>query len=96
MSSFLVDVIEALGGLAGLAALLAVFPQLSGIKKNTAKTLTQFQPNHGSSLKDAVNRIEKAQLDFQKSVGHQIGEIRTDIHDIRTDVQTLQMKEILK
>lgn len=96
MTSLLVDIIEALGGLAGLAALLAVFPQLSGIKKNTAKTLTEFHPDHGNTLKDSVNRIEKAQLDFQKSVGHQIGEIRTDLHDLRSDVQTLQMKEILK
>lgn len=46
------DILQSLGGFAGIAAVLAVVPQLATIKKEVTH-------NHGSSIKDATSRIEK-------------------------------------
>ena len=45
----------ALGGFAGLASLVAAIGGLVNIKKDTK----ELKPDHGSSIADAVNRIEK-------------------------------------
>lgn len=51
--------LDSLRGLEGLAALItsliAVF-KIHEVKKDT----TELQPNHGSSIKDAVQRVEKS------------------------------------
>ena len=45
------DILQSLGGFAGIAAVLAVVPQLATIRKEVTH-------NHGSSIKDATARIE--------------------------------------
>ena len=78
------DILQSLGGFAGIAAVLAVVPQLASIKKEVTN-------NHGSSMKDSVDRLEdfadrqettqkimlaeqKHQREMLKSLAHQLGE----------------------
>ena len=70
----MIEAIASLGGFAGLAALIGNFIQLRSVHK-------EVTPNHGSSMNDAVHRIEK----MVDSLGHQIGEVRRDaatMHDM--------------
>lgn len=53
----IIEALRALGGFAGIAALLAVLPQLASIKRNTAKTAVQVE-NHESGLKSQISRLE--------------------------------------
>lgn len=75
MSHEIIAAISALGGLSGLGALLASLASLT-------ETRQRLRPNHGSSLADAVKRIEV----MVKSTGHQIGEVRTEQAAIRADI----------
>lgn len=68
------EVVAALGGLSGLGALIT---STAGL----IETRRRLRPNHGSSVADGVSRLE----DGMKSLGHQIGEIRTDLADERHD-----------
>ena len=52
----------------------------------------EFTNNHGSSFKDKIELT----LELVKSQGHQLGELRTDLSNLRKDVSTLQANEILK
>lgn len=74
------EALAALGGLPGVAALVTSLATLAGILK-VKKDTAQLTPNHGSSLADAVKRIE----DTQRSHGHQLGEIKADLLDERRD-----------
>lgn len=72
------EVIAALGGLGGLGALIT---STAGL----IETRRRLRPNHGSSVADAVARIETAQAkqgddlrDLRAFVGHEIGEVRRD------------------
>lgn len=74
--SQIVSAITDLGCFAGLAALLAVVWPI----RNVA---AQMKPNHGSSLRDAVDRIEKnldnlndRYDDLNSRLGHETGEIK--------------------
>lgn len=70
----LVNVLHNLGGLAGLGALIA---SISTYKE----TRKRLRPNHGSSIADGIARVEK---DVTR-IGHEIGEIRTDLSEERRD-----------
>lgn len=74
----LVDLIVAFGALAtGLGSFVAsiVSARRAGAAKDSAEhAATEVSPNHGSSLKDQISRIEA----MVRSQGHQIGEIRRD------------------
>lgn len=70
----LVNVLQNLGGLAGLGALIA---SISTYKE----TRKRLRPNHGSSIADGIARVEK---DVTR-IGHEIGEIRTDLSEERRD-----------
>lgn len=63
-----------IGGLAGLAALITALVQLRHIRRDAKTSAVELTHNHGSSMKDAVARIEGS----VKSLGHQVGEIRRD------------------
>lgn len=83
-----------LGGLAGLAAVITAASTLRRSEARHAKaraddearwiTVTsELEPNHGSSLRDAVDRIEHAvdelredHTDLARRLGHELGEIR--------------------
>lgn len=68
------DELVSLGGLTGLGALIT---STAGL----IETRRRLRPNHGSSVADGVRRIE----DAVKSLGHQIGEVKSDLADERRD-----------
>lgn len=70
----IVNLLHNLGGLAGVGALIA---SISTYKE----TRKRLRPNHGSSIADGVARVEK---DVRR-IGHEIGEIRTDLSEERRD-----------
>lgn len=84
-------VIETLTSLGGLAGLAAFITSAAGL----IETRRRLRPNHGSSISDAVSRIEAAQTqqgkdirDLRSFVGHQIGEIRRDANREHADYDT--------
>lgn len=97
MIGILADTLAALSDLGGLAGLAAVLTALGTLRRaevhhaqtrqaDEARWLTvtaELQPNHGSSLRDAVSRIEtsvdalsEGQADLARRLGHEIGEVR--------------------
>ncbi|VDG76904.1 Uncharacterised protein [Actinobaculum suis] len=80
--------VSALGGGVGIAAIITALASLITLSRRAKATETaassaaqaansaaaQLTPNHGSTVSDAINRIEK----MVSSQGHQIGEIRRD------------------
>ncbi|MCD4549666.1 flagellar motor protein [Schaalia sp. lx-260] len=56
----LADILQALGGFTGLGALIAA-----------TATWRQMRPNHGSSMKDAITRVERG----LKTLDHRIGAV---------------------
>lgn len=88
----MVQHLSSLGGLAGLAAVIAAI--LSGRRQDAdvRAVRAQVEPNHGSSLADAIRRIETGQDalredlgDLSRRLGHEIGEVRRDLADARRD-----------
>ena len=97
MSGF-IDALATLGGFGGFAAFITAIAGVVKIKrvehsnkkieKAACETREQLETNHGSSLRDAVNRIERMQkeqdrrfdllLDQVKSLGHQVGDYRRE------------------
>jgi hypothetical protein len=65
------------GAVIAIAAALAILNKLifSKINKKIEAIETELKPNHGSSLRDAINRIEENQ-----------GEMRIDLKDVREKV----------
>ena len=87
-------IITALGGLGGVATLLLALPQLRRIKHDSAAVREQVEPNHGSSLKDAVHRIEIAQDNIRDdmrqmrgALGHELGDFRRAQEAVNADVR---------
>ena len=98
-----IEIIADLGGFAGIAAIIAAVPTLFKIRKDTAATVNQVKPSHGGNLSTSMNKIETDMTTLRaeyrsgiSSIGHQVGEIRGDMRDLRADIRTLQAKEILK
>lgn len=84
--------------LGSLIAGIGTFVAALGAWRKSKKAASELSPNHGSSLKDSVSRIEnslaqlasmvQAQGSMQRSQGHQIGEIRRDAaqtHELLSD-----------
>lgn len=83
-----IESLASLGGLAGLGALITSTASL-------VETRRRLRPNHGSSVADAITRIETMQIQQGKDlrslrsfVGHEIGEIRRDAHREHADYDT--------
>lgn len=82
----IVETLVNLGGFAGIAAVLAAIPALRKIGRNSKTAAEEARPNHGSSMRDAVIRIEatvQGMRDTQKAHGHQLGEIKQDSMEAR-------------
>lgn len=97
------QILADLGGFAGIAAMITAVPTLFKIRRDTAATVNQVKPSHGGNLSASMNKIETDMKELRaeyrsgiSSIGHQVGEIRGDMRDLRADIQTLQAKEILK
>lgn len=86
------EVIAATGGLGGLAAALTSGAALLAARKTRA----QLEPNHGSSVKDQLNRIERSldehgdQLDHQSAqllqITRRVDNIDDHAHDTHREV----------
>lgn len=84
--------LSTLGGLGGLAALIAAVAALRRHEAATAEIRAEMRPDHGGSLRDAVDRIERGMdelrgehRDLSHRLGHELGEVRRDLHQARTD-----------
>lgn len=90
---------ELLGAVAAFISALGVFLTGAGTLYNYVaikRVKAEVTHNHGSSLKDAVDRIERRQSSLiektegltenVKSLGHQIGEIRETDNVTHTDI----------
>ena len=84
--------LSTLGGLGGLAALIAAVAALRRHEAAAAEIRAEMRPDHGTSLRDAVDRIQHGvdelrteHRDLNRRVGHELGEVRRDLHDLRTD-----------
>ncbi|MDD7687531.1 MAG: hypothetical protein PT944_06430 [Actinomycetaceae bacterium] len=93
----LLTTLSAEGIAAIIASLGALITAIQG-KRQSKKaadiaetTAAQFQPDHGTSFADKQELI----LELVKSQGHQIGEIRADMNNIRRDVSNLQERKLL-
>ena len=84
--------LSTLGGLGGLAALIAAVAALRRHEAATAEIRAEMRPDHGGRLRDAVDRIERGMdelrgehRDLSRRLGHELGEVRRDLHQARTD-----------
>ena len=80
------EIITATGGLGGLAAALTGAATLLAARR----TRVQLEPNHGSSVKDQLNRIEQelnvhgAQL---LQITHRVDSIDDHAHDSHSEIR---------
>lgn len=87
------EMVTAMGGLTGLAATLTGLATLLAARKTHA----QLEPNHGSSVKDQLNRIEHSlnehgtQLDHQSSqllqITRRVDAIDDHAHDSHSEMR---------
>ncbi|WP_087485753.1 hypothetical protein [Brachybacterium massiliense] len=73
------------GLLAAIAAIVAVWrakvkPLLTDTSKAARTAADQLTPNHGSSARDSLGRIENTLDRLDRSMSRQIGEIRADMN----------------
>lgn len=86
------EVISAAGGFGGLAATITGIATLLAAKR----TASQLEPDHGTSVKDQLNRIEKSldehgvQLDHQSSqllqITRRVDSIDDHAHDTHHEI----------
>lgn len=86
------EIITAFGGFGGLAATLTGLATLLAARKTRA----QLEPNHGSSIKDQLNRIERSldehgtQLDHQSAqllqITRRVDSIDDHAHDTHREI----------
>lgn len=86
------EIITAFGGFGGLAATLTGLATLLAARKTRA----QLEPNHGSSVKDQLNRIERSldehgtQLDHQSAqllqITRRVDSIDDHAHDTHREI----------
>lgn len=87
------EIITAFGGFGGLAATLTGLATLLAARKTRA----QLEPNHGSSVKDQLNRIERSldehgdQLDHQSAqllqITRRVDSIDDHAHDSHSEMR---------
>lgn len=69
------EVAAALGGLGGIGAIITSTAALLEARRTRANT----EPNHGSSMADAIHRIEATQARYGAQIdgiGHEIADLR--------------------
>lgn len=81
------------GGMAGLAAIVTALGTLRRQEKGMAAVRAELEPNHGSSMKDAMGRIEKQLYTLSDRVesldhrlGHEIGDMRRSADTAHADL----------
>lgn len=87
------EIITAAGGFGGLAATITGIATLLAAKR----TASQLEPDHGTSVKDQLNRIEKSldehgvQLDHQSSqllqITRRVDSIDDHAHDSHSEMR---------
>lgn len=87
------EIITAFGGLGGLAATITGIATLLAARR----TAGQLEPDHGTSVKDQLNRIERAldehgvQLDHQSSqliqITRRVDSIDDHAHDSHSEIR---------
>ena len=87
------EIITAAGGFGGLAATITGIATLLAAKR----TASQLEPDHGTSVKDQLNRIEKSldehgiQLDHQSSqllqITRRVASIDDHAHDSHSEIR---------
>lgn len=87
------EVVTAAGGLGGLAATITGIATLLAARR----TAGQLEPDHGTSVKDQLNRIEKSldehgvQLDHQSSqliqITRRVDSIDDHAHDSHSEIR---------
>lgn len=87
------EIITAAGGFGGLAATITGIATLLAAKR----TASQLEPDHGTSVKDQLNRIEKSldehgeQLDHQSSqllqITRRVDSIDDHAHDSHSEIR---------
>lgn len=82
-------------GPAMIAAVAAVFVQntrigkrLRTVEDHTSTAAAELTPNHGSSAKDSLARLEKAVEEGQKATATALADVRADIGGIRSEIRT--------
>lgn len=95
MPTMLADAVAALASLGGLGGIGAVVTAAVTARKNRGDVKAiraEVSPNHGSSLLDAVRRIESSLDDLRREhtaldrrLGHEIGEIKADMRAVGDD-----------
>lgn len=85
------DIITALAALIASISSFYAARKAKGADATAEKARAQLVPNHGSSVSDRIDLV----LSMVKGQGHQIGDIRTDMADLRKDISTLQAHEML-
>ena len=86
------ELITAAGGLGGLAATITGIATLLAAQH----TASQFEPDHGTSVKDQLNRIERSldehgvQLDNQSAqllqITHRVDSVSDHAHDTHSEI----------
>jgi len=86
------ETITAAGGLGGLAATITGIATLVAARR----TANQLEPDHGTSVKDQLNRIEKSldehgiQLDNQSAqllqITHRVDSVTDHAHDTHSEI----------
>ena len=86
------ETITAAGGLGGLAATITGIATLLAARR----TASQLEPDHGTSVKDQLNRIEKSldehgvQLDHQSAqllqITHRVDSVTDHAHDAHSEI----------
>ena len=85
MSGF-IDAVVALGGFGGCAAFITAIAGVSKIKRVEHNT-KEIKTNHGSSLRDAVNRIEKHMESYRREQAIQDEDVHARMRnlELKTD-----------
>lgn len=86
------ETITAAGGLGGLAATITGIATLLAARR----TASQLEPDHGTSVKDQLNRIERSldehgvQLDNQSAqllqITHRVDSVNDHAHDAHSEI----------
>lgn len=78
-------IITAIGAM--LSKLANLLMEIKTLKQQTTNLKEKFdyetKPNHGSSLKDALNRIERAQSGTMRDIGRQAS-VDLELHETKT------------
>ena len=90
---FLHDLVTVLSAVVAPGGIIYLLISQRNIRKDT----NQLRPDHGSSLADAVHRIEINQAqqgadlrEVRRFVGHEVGEVRADVRDVRDRLGRLE------